>query len=514
MPVDTSIYQMLGHGVTPIKTPQEMDLQNQQMRQMKAQTGMLETQQLGLAQTQVEAQAMQKAAQEVAANANANGRAPFPAEFVAAYRALGTPNAIKAAHEAQQAITAQTTAEREATLAQLKVEDAHNDAANRVIGGIQALPPEQKAADWPRALADLAAIDPNKAKAVAEKYPQYPGDQIVESMFQHTLSTKERNVMTAQAQLQAHQAAQLALTGELGRERNRIAEIQAKKPNAAFIFQQQGIQPGQTDQQILAGLDQGQLARARNIAAWEDLPATKSTRTPDADKVNAAAAYLAKTEYGHPEGLPGRADVADVVAGRKDYGPAGGSGKTITASATATRHLSYLEGLGTALQNNDTIAANRFKQLIAKETGKAAPTNYAGASALIVPEVLKAAKTAGVIGEKEEERLLAANSNVSSPAQMQGFINTMAHLMGDRLISMQTNYAKYNRGGSIAERLDPEARTLMAKYGITLPPVGSKVSSNAPTIPPPVTTAVKTATLADGSQVQLSADGKSWEPVK
>lgn len=513
MPVDTSIYQMLGHGVTPIKTPQEMDLQNQQLRQMKAQTSMLETQQLGAVQSQAEAVAMQKAAQDVYANAKANGREPFPAEFVTAYRSLGTPKATQAAHEAQQAITAQTTAEREATLAQLKVEDAHNEAANRVIGGIQALPPEQKAADWPRALADLAAIDPVKAKAVAEKYPQYPGDEIVNSMFQHTLSTKERNAMVAQAQLQAHQTATEKETARHNLASEATARIIANKPNTAFVLQQQGIQPGQTDQQILAGLDQGQLARAHNIAAWEDLPATKSTRTPDADKVNAAAAYLAKTEYGHEEGLPGRADIAATIAGRKAYGPEGTQGKKLIATSTAARHLAFLDQLGTALGNNDSATANKIRTLIGREFGKPAPTNFASVNAMVVPEIIKGLKGAGVINEAEESRLIKEHSSASSPAQIKGFTDSMMHLLADNLNTMNPDYMRFNRGQSILSRIDPSTVELYRARGLQLPTAGrmpGKVSSEAPKTPPALGTLPPTTTDANGKVGYLYSDGKYY----
>ena len=514
MPVDTSIYQMLGHGVTPIKTPQEMDLQNQQMRQMKAQTGLLETQQLGAQSAQADAELLKKTAASVSATAQAANREATPAEYAQAFRATGTLAGVKAAHEAEQAIAATDKAKREADLAQLTIDKQHTEEASRVTAGLMALPPEQRAAAWPEALKKFAEIDPAKAAAAAQKYPTYPGDQVVDQMHQFTQSETTRLHEAQALQVKAHQDAQLALQTRQGDERNRIAEIAARKPNAAItIALGEKEMEGYDASKPMA--DPAAEAQAHLWGSWGRKAPEITTRTPIAQKKAVARAdWLAKNQYGHDTGLPEDADIADMVANRKEYGPSGTTGRQITASATGTRHLYFLDKLGDALNNNDLEAVNRMKQLIAKETGKAAPTNYAGAAALVVPEVLKAAKGAGVIGEKEEERLLKVNSNVSSPAQMKGFISTMAHLMGDRLISMQPNYAKYNRNGSIAERLDPETRTLMTKYGISLPPVGGKVNSNAPTTPPPVTTAVKTATLADGSKVQLSADGKSWEPVK
>lgn len=510
MPVDTSIYQMLGHGVTPIKTPQELDLQNQQMRQMKAQTGLLETQQLGAQQQQADADLLKKTAAEVSAKAQAAGRPAVPAEYAVAFRATGTPAGVKAAHEAEQAIAATDKAQREAQLAQLTIDKQHIEEASRVTAGLMALPPEQRAAAWPEALKAFAAIDPNKAKAAAEKYPTYPGDEVVGQMHQFTQSETVRLQQAQAAQVKAHQDAQLAETARHNKESERIAEIAAKKPNAAITIAMNDKEMEGYDPSKPLG-DPSAEAQAHLWGSWERKAPEITTRTPIAQKKAVARAnYLAQNQYGHETGLPGDADVADVVAGRKEYGPAGATGRQITASATAVRHLNFLEQLGNALDNNDVTAANQVKQAIAKATGKAAPTNYAGASALVVPEVLRAAKGAGVIGEEEEKRLLAANSNISSPAQMRGFINTMAHLMGDRLTSMQPNYAKYNRNGSIAERIDPDARNLMAKYGINLPPVGGKVNSNAPKIAPALGNKPPTITDATGKVGYLYSDGNYY----
>jgi len=514
MPVDTSIYQMLGHGVTPIKSPQEVDLQNQQMRQMRAQTGLLQTQQLGANQQLADADLLKKTALGVTEAAKAAGREATPAEFAQAYRATGTPAGVKAAHEAEQAIAATDKAKREADLARLTIDKQHTEEASRVTAGLMALPPEQRAQAWPTALQKFAEIDPVKAKAAAEKYPTYPGDDIIAQMHAFTQSETVRLQESQAAQVKAHQTAALEEQKRHNLKSEEAALIAARKPNAIMMAaQNDAAMDGFDPSKPMA--DPSAEAQAHLWGSWERKPPEITTRTPlNQKRAVARANYLAISQYGHESGLPGDADVSDVVAGRKEYGPAGVTGRQITAAATATRHLNFLEKLGDALNNNDVQLANRVKQEIAKATGGAAPTNYAAASAMVVPEVLKAAKGAGVIGEAEETRLLKANSNISSPAQIKGFINTMAHLMGDRLTSMQPNYAKYNRNGSIAERLDPDVRVLMGKYGIKLPQVGAKVTSGTPGGQPALANTRPTATLADGSKVQLSADGKSWEPVQ
>ena len=510
MPVDTSIYQMLGHGVTPIKTPQEMDLQNLQMRQMKAQTGLLETQQLGAQGQQADAELLKQTAAKVSASAQAANREATPAEYAQAFRATGTPAGVKAAHEAEQAIAATDKAKREADLAQLTIDKQHTEEASRVTAGLMALSPEQRAAAWPEALKKFAEIDPAKAAAAAAKYPTYPGDQVVDQMHQFTQSESVRLQEAQALQVKRHQEAVLAETNRHNLASEATARIAANKPNAAITIAM-GDKEMEGFDASKPMADPAAEAQAHLWGSWERKAPEITTRTPLAQKKAIARAnYLAQNQYGHDSGLPGDADVADVVAGRKEYGPQGSTGKQITAAATATRHLAFLEKLGDALQNNDTNAINAVKNQIGTAFGKPAPTNFSSASAMIIPEVLKAAKGSGVIGEQEEARLLKQFSSASSPAQVKGFTNTMAHLMGDRLTSMQPNYAKYNRNQSIAERLDPEVRTLMAKYGISLPPVGGKVKSNAPTIPPALGNKPPTITDAQGKVGYLYSDGNYY----
>ena len=517
MPVDTSIYQMLGHGVTPIKSPQEQELAAQQMRQMRAQTSLLETQQLGAAQTQADTDLLKTTAQNVLAKAQSENRQPEPLEFARAFRATGTVAGIKAAREAETAYAADSKVQLDAKISEITVAQHQLDAVSQITGGILSLAPEKRADAWVGALKTFAQIDPKKGAELAQQYPDYPGDAVIEAKHATAQSEKLRLQQAQAQQLKEHQDRTATEQERHNKEAEVTARIQANKPPGMVVVERERSA-------AMAGFDASKPldnpaaeAIAHTHGSWEKVvpDAALNTRaTLDQQKMVARAEWLAKNQYGHDSGLPGVSDISLMQESRNSFGPNGVHGKTILAATTATRHLSFLENLGIALANNDNLLVNKLKKEWSEWTGLPAPTNYAAASAMIVPEILKVAKGVGVIGEKEEERLLKANSNISSPAQMKGFINTMAHLMGDRLQTLAPAYASANRGKSIASAIDAEGLKLMAKYGINLPPVGGKAGSEAPKTPPPVTTAVKTATLADGSKVQLSADGKSWEPVK
>lgn len=508
MPIDTSIYSMLGQGVTPLKSPQEVEAQVMQLRQMAAQTNLLETQQKGAAGQAADAELLKTTAQSVMMKARQEGREPEPIEFEQAFRATGTPAGFKAAHEAEQARVATEKQNRESKLVQLTVAQHEQTAVSQVTGGLLALPPEQRAAAWPQALEALARVNPEKTRAVAQKYPQFPGDDIIAQM--HNFSqTEQQRLQQAQAdQVKAHQEATLAETQRHNKASEETARIQASKPSIALI-NGQGLPQTFDPAQPLA--DPSAEAIAHQIGSWETKPPSLNQRaTPQQRQAVARADWLAKNQYGHSSGLPGDADIADIVAGRKDYGPQGRSGQAITAAGTAARHLAYLDQMSEALKNGDNQSVNKAAQAWAKWSGKAAPTNFGSVQNLVIPEVLRAAKGAGLINEKEEERFLQQNSSASGPAQLKGFTDSLIHLMGDRIKEMQPNYARYNRGGSIADRLSPEAAKLFSSKGITFGGNAAKGTSNAPTGSPASPGGLAPTVERGGKTYYLYSDGNYY----
>ena len=117
----------------------------------------------------------------------------------------------------------------------------------------------------------------------------------------------------------------------------------------------------------------------------------------------------------------------------------GVEGRRVTALNTAVAHLDTMTQLTAALQNGDTKAINAAANVISKQTGQPAPTNFDAAKQIVAAEVIKAVVANGGTGKEREE---AANniSTANSPEQLAGVIKTYQELMGGQLDSLRVQY--------------------------------------------------------------------------
>ena len=501
--IDASIYQNLGQGVTPILTPQQIALQKMQMQHTQAQTD-LASADASMAKQKV---ANMQQLQDVAKGATS------PEDLESRVLSVGTPDAIKLHHDLVTARLTTAKAQNEAQITQTLLQKNQNDAASNVTGGLMSLPPEQRAAAWPDALQKFAAIDPNKAAVVAQKYPQYPGDDIVTQMHAFTQSEAQRLQEASQQQLQEHQDATLAETIRHNKESEKTALIAANKPSAAITLQNMGQLPQGFDpsQPLNPGLEPMAHAIGRHDQKMQD----PTTRTPYAQQVNARADWLAKNQYGYAEGAGGTDAVEEKKKGMIAFAPGQPNGTILQNADVATLHLAQLQRLGDALKNGDNQTVNQLTNQLNTWTGHKEANNYASVQAPVVSEVLKVAKGSGMINEKEEQHYLDVTKGANSPEQLQGVIDELTKVMGARAQSMEPQFRRYFPGHEITERMRPETVAAFKRVGINL---GQQSPGVAPSAAPGASQASPNAApaapaggaLPPGVKEQGNENGVQW----
>lgn len=190
---------------------------------------------------------------------------------------------------------------------------------------------------------------------------------------------------------------------------------------------------------------------------------------------------------------------------------AGKEGQTIKALNTATDHLETLRELSGALQNGNVQLFNKIANQYAANTGNPAPSNLSVASQVIGGEIVKGIVGAGG-GVGERERAEAAFSNVKSPADLEGALNTVTKLMGGQFKGMQKQYeaGTYGRKDFAEKYLTPAAQK--ALEAAQAPHGGLKQDSPAAA---PGRIVPAKGTVQEGFRFKGGnpADQASWEKV-
>lgn len=137
----------------------------------------------------------------------------------------------------------------------------------------------------------------------------------------------------------------------------------------------------------------------------------------------------------------------------------GKEGGQLKKLSTATDHLETLRELLAATKNGNVQLFNRIANQYAANTGNPAPSNLATAAQIIGSEIIGGI-VAGPGGEAERGRAEGAFSNVKSPADVEGAINTVTKLMGGQFKGLKQQYeaGTYGRQGFAERFLTPAAR--------------------------------------------------------
>ena len=149
-------------------------------------------------------------------------------------------------------------------------------------------------------------------------------------------------------------------------------------------------------------------------------------------------------------------DVATRTKANKDFST-GIQGRQVTAFNTAIDHLSTMDKLSDALQNNDIKAFNYLGNVVAKQTGQPAPVNFDAAKQIVTAEIIKAVVASGG-GVRERQEAEANFATANSPAQLKGVINTYKQLLGGQLNSLGLQYQNTTGRTDFDKKLTGEAK--------------------------------------------------------
>ena len=198
---------------------------------------------------------------------------------------------------------------------------------------------------------------------------------------------------------------------------------------------------------------------------------------------------------------------AVVHQGQMSFAPGKINANVLSAVNTAADHTNnILLPAAKALNNGDWQTANAIGNKIGVNLGKNEATNFDSIATFLATEVAKVANggTAPTLAEISEARKMFPTNG--SNAQIQGAVDIANKVMQGKINSVELQHENAYGGQSITDRnlLTPEAINIFGKFqgkGKAAPTPGATGSQRV------------TATQADGTKLQLSADGKSWEPM-
>jgi len=263
---------------------------------------------------------------------------------------------------------------------------------------------------------------------------------------QKVLSTTERTATPGE--ILRHQDAQARLTAESATGQLTPATLDF----AAETFRQTGQMPITGIGKNAAGLRTQILNRATELA--NGMPAADLAATVATNKQ----------------------DIGSRTKAVKDFST-GIQGRQVNAFNTAIDHLSTMDKLSDALQNNDFKAINALGNTITRQTGMPPPTNFDAAKQIVTAEIIKAvvASGGGVTERQEAERNF---STANSPAQLKGVMNTYKELLGGQLKSLNLQYENTTGRKDFDKKLTPDAKATLGKLRGGEAPAGGVDTNN------------------------------------
>lgn len=194
-----------------------------------------------------------------------------------------------------------------------------------------------------------------------------------------------------------------------------------------------------------AGSSEAVEAQAQDLVAGTLAPSQLSKRAGSYGAVLARADAIAKGQ-----GLPGfNAMQAEMnfksgQALQKEF-TSGAAAKNLTAFNTASGHLAQLDGLVSALNNNDIQLFNKLGNQFSKATGGTAPSNFDAVKTAVAGEVSKTF-TGNIATDTEIKHVTDVLSSSQSPAQLKGAIAEVRGLLASKKHALQQQYEAGKQG--------------------------------------------------------------------
>lgn len=238
------------------------------------------------------------------------------------------------------------------------------------------------------------------------------------------------------------------------------------KDAEAMVNKREGIVPTAVTNDLkgedyIKSLPTQEQGLVKAIAEGKIDPKTLSTKGGHREKILQQVTQY-KPDYNQQD--YGQTDVAI-----KAYGT-GKQGQSVRAFNVALEHLETLKELGDALENKDLQGVNKLANMWKTQTGDSGPTSFDGAKQLVADEVVKAIVGSGG-GVHDREEAAKTISAASSPAQLNGIIETYKHLFGGQLKGLEEQYKASTKRNDFRERYLTDRGREAADKGYDVPEV-------------------------------------------
>lgn len=490
MALDPSIFYASGRGITPLMSQPEMQ---QQVNQ--AGNGMLRNQLMGQQvqegrQSMADAMAMRQLAQESGGNSDL---------YDAGLAKMGTPIALET--QQKRALMQKQIAQAEAAQAKAVKDISAQDAAEKA----KEIEDKTEALRWAKG----QGINAPRALAYVLSHAEFKGPQFdeirnspydpmkLDYLIETGTSMKTKLALKASERKDdAPQSSIAKLESDYRNGRIDKSTYESMKRKETYIAPQMGSMSGAS-----GGGDDPQAYAQRLVKGLEDWPSAVSIRTDPVIREGLTIARQLDPEFNSATHKQ-RAKMVKAFT-------SGPEAQTLNKINTALSHLSEYSDL---LEKVPDVGFGPANNLVNSVRGKFGNTdiNSANTTQTTLSNELEGAYRQGggtEAGIQHMRELLDPNLPL---AARRANLATVTSLLKGKQDAMVDQYNKgMGKFGAPLEVLSPQSQADQAKV---LARGGVKPKVTAPSAP--VASSRPTATLADGSKVQLSADGKSWEPMK
>lgn len=242
-------------------------------------------------------------------------------------------------------------------------------------------------------------------------------------------------------------------------ERGAFQKFQSPDSIASNAVSRQNHKETLAQQAMLAGIGpNGQVSD--NVESMAQAIASGKMAPPSG---YAAARPISQTIMNRVLQINPQFDAADWEAKKKasrDFAT-GKQGQTAQSLNVAVDHLHTLEGLVTALNNNDIPAVNTIANFYSKQTGSPAVTNFDAVKKIVADEVTKAVQGSGG-GVSDREEAAKPFMNANSPAQLNQAITQYKKLMAGQLKGLELTYKRTTKNNDFRDSfLEPNTRSVL-----------------------------------------------------
>jgi hypothetical protein len=176
----------------------------------------------------------------------------------------------------------------------------------------------------------------------------------------------------------------------------------------------------------------------------------------------------------------------------------GPQGNTVRSLNVAIQHMDTARRLGDALNNKDMVGFNAVAQEFAKQTGSPKPTNFEAVKDILADEVVKG--VLGAAGGIEDRKAMASKIKTSSsPAQLNGALNSWTELLSGQVSGLKTQYESSTGRKDFDQKLNPRTREALAAVSKTgsIPEFATEAEAAA-------------ANLTPGTKVKIGGKTGTW----